>query len=63
MGIYLFKKETLKQLFALNPAEHDFGKGIIPFAINKFYKVTAMHMMAIGRISERFAPSLMPTWN
>lgn len=39
MGIYLFKKETLKQLFALNPAEHDFGKGIIPFAINQFYKV------------------------
>src|SRR5687767_2594819 len=39
MGIYLFKKETLKQLFALNPAEHNFGKGIIPFAINKFYKV------------------------
>ncbi len=39
MGIYLFKKETLKQLFALNPTEHDFGKGIIPFAINKFYKV------------------------
>jgi len=39
MGIYLFKKETLKQLFALSPAEHDFGKGIIPFAINKFYKV------------------------
>ncbi|HJW31323.1 MAG TPA: sugar phosphate nucleotidyltransferase, partial [Saprospiraceae bacterium] len=39
MGIYLFKKETLKQLFALNPSEHDFGKGIIPFAINKFYKV------------------------
>ena len=39
MGIYLFKKETLKQLFALNPNEDDFGKGIIPFAINKFYKV------------------------
>ncbi|HEX5111559.1 MAG TPA: glucose-1-phosphate adenylyltransferase [Saprospiraceae bacterium] len=39
MGIYLFKKETLKQLFSLNPTEHDFGKGIIPFAINKFYKV------------------------
>lgn len=39
MGIYLFKKETLKQLFALNPAEHDFGKGIIPFAINMSYKV------------------------
>lgn len=39
MGIYLFKKETLKQLFALNPSEDDFGKGIIPFAINKFYKV------------------------
>ena len=39
MGIYLFKKETLKQLFALSPSEHDFGKGTIPFAINKFYKV------------------------
>lgn len=39
MGIYIFKKETLKQLFSLNPNEDDFGKGIIPFAINKFYKV------------------------
>jgi glucose-1-phosphate adenylyltransferase len=39
MGIYLFKKETLKQLFALSPTEHDFGKGIIPFAINKDYRV------------------------
>lgn len=39
MGIYLFKKETLKKLFSLNPAEHDFGKGIIPFAIRNFYKV------------------------
>lgn len=39
MGIYLFKKESLKQLFELNPNEVDFGKGIIPFAINNLYKV------------------------
>ncbi len=39
MGIYLFKKESLKQLFELNPSEVDFGKGIIPFAINNLYKV------------------------
>ncbi len=39
MGIYVFKKETLRQLFAKNPNEVDFGKGIIPFAINNFYKV------------------------
>lgn len=39
MGIYLFKKESLRQLFELNPSEVDFGKGIIPFAINNLYKV------------------------
>ncbi len=39
MGIYLFKKESLKQLFELNPNEVDFGKGIIPFAITNLYKV------------------------
>ncbi len=39
MGIYLFKKESLRQLFELNPTEVDFGKGIIPFAINNLYKV------------------------
>lgn len=39
MGIYLFKKDALKALFEKNPSEVDFGKGIIPFAINEFYKV------------------------
>jgi glucose-1-phosphate adenylyltransferase len=62
MGIYLFKKETLKQLFALNPAEHDFGKGIIPFAINKFYKVHSFaydgYWTDIGTIRSFFEANL-----
>ncbi len=62
MGIYLFKKETLKQLFALNPTEHDFGKGIIPFAINKFYKVHSFaydgYWTDIGTIRSFFEANL-----
>ncbi len=62
MGIYLFKKETLKQLFSLNPAEHDFGKGIIPFAINKFYKVHSFaydgYWTDIGTIRSFFEANL-----
>lgn len=41
MGIYAFKRETLRQLFAQNPTEVDFGKGIIPFAINSGFKVSS----------------------
>jgi len=41
MGIYAFKKETLRQLIAQNPTEVDFGKGIIPFSINNGYKVSS----------------------
>ncbi len=62
MGIYLFKKETLKQLFSLNPTEHDFGKGIIPFAINKFYKVHSFaydgYWTDIGTIRSFFEANL-----
>ena len=62
MGIYLFKKETLKQLFALNPNEDDFGKGIIPFAINKFYKVHSFaydgYWTDIGTIRSFFEANL-----
>ena len=41
MGIYAFKRETLRQLFNQNAGEVDFGKGIIPFAINSGYKVSS----------------------
>jgi len=41
MGIYIFKKEALKKLFADNPDATDFGKGIIPAAIKGGYSVAS----------------------
>lgn len=35
MGIYIFNKATLMRLFAEHPDATDFGKGIIPAAINE----------------------------
>ncbi len=62
MGIYLFKKESLKQLFELNPSEVDFGKGIIPFAINNLYKVHSFaydgYWTDIGTIRSFFEANL-----
>jgi len=39
MGIYLFNKEVLLKMFADYPDANDFGKEIIPNAINSSYKV------------------------
>ena len=39
MGIYIFNKETLSKLFDENPNFTDFGKEIIPTAINKGTRV------------------------
>lgn len=39
MGIYIFKKEFLQKLFDDNPSAVDFGKEIIPHAIDKGFKV------------------------
>ena len=39
MGIYLFRKELLKDLLESEPDEHDFGKGVIPRCIRENYKV------------------------
>ena len=40
MGIYVFKREAMDQLFAENKGANDFGKEIIPYAVNnKEYKV------------------------
>lgn len=41
MGIYLFNKETLIQMFEEYPEANDFGKEIIPNAINSNYKVAS----------------------
>lgn len=39
MGIYIFSKNIIKKLFEENPDSNDFGKEIIPYAINSGMKV------------------------
>lgn len=62
MGIYAFKRETLRQLFSQNAGEVDFGKGIIPFAINSGYKVSSYaydgYWTDIGTIRSFFEANL-----
>jgi glucose-1-phosphate adenylyltransferase len=41
MGIYIFSKNALKNLFEENPDATDFGKGIIPASIDSGYKVAS----------------------
>lgn len=41
MGIYIFKKEFLDLLFEKNPDATDFGKEIIPYAIEEGYRVAS----------------------
>jgi glucose-1-phosphate adenylyltransferase len=41
MGIYIFNKEAMNKLFDDNPNAVDFGKEIIPDAINSGYKVAS----------------------
>lgn len=41
MGIYIFKKEVLKKMFADHPEATDFGKEIIPTAIFNDYRVAS----------------------
>lgn len=41
MGIYIFSKAFLKQLFDENPDATDFGKEIIPYAINQKFRVAS----------------------
>jgi glucose-1-phosphate adenylyltransferase len=40
MGIYIFEANTLYEVLDSRPHDHDFGKGIIPAAINKRKVVT-----------------------
>lgn len=41
MGIYIFKKEFLSQLFEEKPDAVDFGKEIIPYAIEKGFRIAS----------------------
>ena len=41
MGIYIFSRKALGQLFKANESANDFGKEIIPDAINSGYKVAS----------------------
>jgi glucose-1-phosphate adenylyltransferase len=41
MGIYIFRRDALMRLFAENPDATDFGKAIIPAAINSGAKVAS----------------------
>jgi len=42
MGIYVFKKSAMKRLFDENPGVNDFGKNIIPYAVESdSYKVAS----------------------
>lgn len=41
MGIYIFSRKFLDELFEKNPTATDFGKEFIPYAINNKYKVAS----------------------
>jgi glucose-1-phosphate adenylyltransferase len=62
MGIYIFNRSTLMELFDQNPAAHDFGKEIIPAAIDGGRKVAAYqydgYWTDIGTIASFFEANL-----
>jgi len=62
MGIYIFKKEALQQLFEENPEATDFGKAIIPAAINRKMNVASFQFNGywtdIGSIPSFFEANL-----
>lgn len=65
MGIYLFNKDVLIELLDKLPNEHDFGKGIIPNAIEDQYKVGSYtydgYWTDIGTIRSFFEANLALT--
>lgn len=67
MGIYIFKREFLKKLFDDNPEATDFGKEIIPHAIEKGYKVASYsfddYWTDIGTIRSFFEANIALTDN
>lgn len=67
MGIYLFKRKFLKKLFDDNPEATDFGKEIIPHAIEQGYKVASYsfddYWTDIGTIRSFFEANIALTDN
>jgi glucose-1-phosphate adenylyltransferase len=67
MGIYMFKKEIMEKLFNDNPQSTDFGKEIIPTAIEKGYKVASYafdeYWTDIGTIRSFFEANIALTDN
>lgn len=62
MGIYIFKKEILNRLFDNHPEATDFGKEIIPEAINKDFRVASYefdgYWTDIGTVKSFFEANL-----
>lgn len=67
MGIYLFNKEVLIKMFEDYPEANDFGKEIIPYAINSDYTVASYafggYWTDIGTISSFMEANLELTNN
>ncbi len=67
MGIYIFSKDALKKLFKDNDGANDFGKEIIPAAINSGYTVASYeydgYWEDIGTIASFFEANLELTDN
>lgn len=65
MGIYIFSKNVIKDLFAANPKSNDFGKEIIPAAINSGLSVAGYkyngYWEDIGTIQSFFEANLALT--
>jgi glucose-1-phosphate adenylyltransferase len=62
MGIYIFNKQTMQELFAANPTANDFGKEIIPAAILGNRKVVSYeyngYWTDIGNIKSFFEANI-----
>ena len=62
MGIYLFRKRTIQELLNKLESEHDFGKGIIPYAIENGYHTRSFpfdgYWTDIGTIRSFFEANL-----
>jgi glucose-1-phosphate adenylyltransferase len=65
MGIYIFSKSAIKKLFQDNPEALDFGKEIIPAAINSGYKIASYeyngYWTDIGNIPSFFQANIALT--
>jgi glucose-1-phosphate adenylyltransferase len=65
MGIYLFNKKTMLELLDMHPETIDFGKQIIPIAIDGDYKVSSYafggYWSDIGSISSFFEANMTLT--